>query len=62
MIILPIDEDSAPSSLHFPAFKPAPLERTVRLLVFGFTPAERELIQGIRAVAAPLGAPAACGR
>jgi two-component system cell cycle response regulator len=50
MIILPIGEDSIPSPLHPPASKPAPLESTVRLLVFGFTPAERELIQGIVAL------------
>ena len=50
MIILPIGEDSIPAPLQPANSRPAPLQSTIRLLVFGFTPAERELIQGIVAL------------
>lgn len=50
MIILPIGDDSAPAPLNPASSRPAPLLSTVRLLVFGFSPAERELIQGIVAL------------
>ena len=50
MIILPIGEDSIPAPLQPATTRPAELQSTVRLLVFGFTPAERELIQGIVAL------------
>jgi two-component system cell cycle response regulator len=50
MIILPIGEDSVPAPLQPASSRPAPLQSTVRLLVFGFSPAERELIQGIVAL------------
>lgn len=49
MIILPLDHD-APDSAQTELFLPAPHQETVRLLVMGFTPAERELIQGITAL------------
>lgn len=50
MIILPIGEDSIPAPLQPASSRPAPLQSTVRVLVFGFSPAERELIQGIVAL------------
>jgi hypothetical protein len=50
MFILPIGEESAPTPLQPASSRPAPLQSTVRLLVFGFSPAERELIQGIVAL------------
>ena len=50
MIILPIGDDSIPAPLQPANSRPAPLQNTVRLLVFGFTSAERELIQGIVAL------------
>lgn len=50
MIILPIGEDSVPAPLQPASSRPVPLQSTVRLLVFGFSPAERELIQGIVAL------------
>jgi len=50
MIILPIGEDSIPAPLQPASSRPAPLQSTVRLLVFSFSPAERELIQGIVAL------------
>ncbi len=50
MIILPIGEDSIPAPLQPASTRPAQLQSTARLLVFGFTPAERELIQGVVAL------------
>lgn len=49
MIILPIGDD-APESPQPTSSRPAPLQSTVHLLVMGFSPAERELIQGITAL------------
>lgn len=50
MIILPIGEDSIPAPLQPASSRSAPLQSTVSLLVYGFSPAERELIQGIVAL------------
>ncbi len=47
MIILPIGEDSIPAPLQPTTSRPAPLQSTLKVLIYGFSPAERELIQGI---------------
>lgn len=47
MIILPIGPESEPERTAAPTSRPAPLQSTLRVLVYGFTPSERELIQGI---------------
>lgn len=44
MIVLPIGPEPEQDR---PASRPAPLQSTLRVLVYGFSPAERELIQGI---------------
>ncbi|MEK9804631.1 MAG: hypothetical protein VW475_14625 [Curvibacter sp.] len=49
MIILPLGDDAPDPAQPTPS-RPAPLQDTVHLLVMGFTPAERELIQGITAL------------
>lgn len=47
MIVLPIGPESEPEHTAAPVSRPAPLQSTLRVLVYGFSPAERELIQGI---------------
>lgn len=50
MIILPIGPDSEPERTAAPTSRPAPLQSTLKVLIYGFSPAERELIQGIVAL------------
>lgn len=50
MIILPIGPDSEPERAAAPISRPAPLQSTLKVLIYGFSPAERELIQGIVAL------------
>lgn len=47
MIVLPIGPEPAPEHNAAPVSRPVPLQTTLRVLVYGFSPAERELIQGI---------------
>lgn len=50
MIVLPIGPESEPERAAAAVSRPAPLQSTLRVLVYGFSPAERELIQGIVAL------------
>ncbi len=50
MIILPFGPESDPAREPATGSRPVPLQSTLRLLVQGFSPAERELIQGIVAL------------
>ncbi len=50
MIILPFGSEPDPAREPAPGSRPVPLQSTLRLLVQGFSPAERELIQGIVAL------------
>lgn len=50
MIILPFGPEPDPAREPATGSRPVPLQSTLRLLVQGFSPAERELIQGIVAL------------
>jgi len=50
MIVLPIGPESEPERATAPSSRPMPLQSTLRVLIYGFSPAERELIQGIVAL------------
>ena len=50
MIVLPLTPEPEKAPATATPSRPAPLQSTLRVLVFGFTPAERELIQGIVAL------------
>ncbi len=50
MIILPFGPESDPAREPAQGSRPVPLQSDLRLLVLGFSPAERELIQGIVAL------------
>lgn len=48
MIVLPLTTESAPAPAATP--RPAAAHRTLKVLVLGFTPPERELLEGVVAL------------
>lgn len=50
MIILPLEAEHEPTPLAAHVARPAHPQTTLRLMVYGFSPAERELILGVVAL------------